>query len=139
EPYGYQKRILGSTYVAGDEYDSFLKQAAPESGGIRKQFEDSGLTANGWQARPWALADNLHPTAWIVAQARKVLNEAGEEKPVFLTASFFAPHPPLFPPKRYFDFYAKQKLPQPAHGDWVDWAALSPKGDKAGHRVRLEG
>src|SRR6185369_2578653 len=46
---------------------------------------------------------------------------------------------PLFPPKRFFEFYHKQKLPPAAHGDWVDWQALSPKGDKPGHRVRLEG
>ena len=30
-------------------------------------------------------------------------------------------------------------MPAPAHSDWVDWASLSPEGDKAGHRVRLEG
>src|SRR6266566_5074488 len=33
EPYGYQTRIRGSTYVAGDDYDTFLKRSAPESGG----------------------------------------------------------------------------------------------------------
>src|SRR5437870_318787 len=49
EPYGFQKQILASTYVSNDAYDQFLKQAAPESGGIRKLFEDFGLTANGWQ------------------------------------------------------------------------------------------
>ena len=32
-----------------------------------------------------------------------------------------------------------EKLPAPAHGDWVDWQALSTKGDEAGHRVLLEG
>src|SRR5438552_13778293 len=26
-----------------------------------------------------------------------------------------------------------------SHGDWVDWKALSPEGDKQGHRVLLEG
>jgi len=29
--------------------------------------------------------------------------------------------------------------PDPARGDWVDWASLSPEGDRNGHRVRLEG
>jgi arylsulfatase A-like enzyme len=58
---------------------------------------------------------------------------------LFLTASFFAPHPPLFPPKRFFEHFASEKLATPAHGDWVNWKALSPKGDAQGHRVLLEG
>jgi len=58
---------------------------------------------------------------------------------LFLTASFYAPHPPLFPPKRIFDDVAKRSLPGPARGDWVEWAALKTDGDKGGHRVLLEG
>ncbi len=136
---GYQKRFLGSTYVANDEYDKFLKQSAPQTGGIKKLVKKLGVTYNHWQAKPWPLADNLHPTAWIVEQSRKVVREADADKPLFLTTSFYAPHPPLFPPKKYFDACAKRKLPPPARGDWVDWKALSPKGDRNGHRVLLEG
>ena len=139
ESYGYQKEIRGSTYVAGDEYDNFLKQAAPDTGGIRGLVAKLGLSNNGWQAAPWPLADDLHPTAWIVTQARKTLQEVPVDKPLFLTTSFYSPHPPLFPPRKYFDAYLARKLPAPAHGDWVDWAALTPKGDRAGHRVLLEG
>ncbi|MHC4494506.1 MAG: sulfatase-like hydrolase/transferase, partial [Planctomycetota bacterium] len=108
---GYQKRILGSTYVANDEYDKFLKKSAPETGGIRKLVEDLGVTYNHWQAKPWPLADNLHPNEWIVNQSRKVIVEADVDKPLFLTSSFYAPHPPLFPPKKYFDAYMEQELP----------------------------
>lgn len=136
---GYQKQILGSTYVADDEYDRFLKRSAPETGGIRKLVEDLGVTYNHWQAKPWPLADALHPTEWIVNQSRKLVAEADADQPLFLTSSFYAPHPPLFPPRKYFDAYLKQKLPSPAHGDWVDWEALSPKGDRNGHRVLLSG
>ena len=136
---GYQKRILGSTYVANDEYDRFLKRSAPETGGIRKLVKDLGVTYNHWQAKPWPLADNLHPTEWVVNQSRKVVAEAGADQPLFLTSSFYAPHPPLFPPRKYFDTYLKQELPTPAHGDWVDWGALSPKGDRTGHRILLKG
>jgi len=139
ESYGYQKEIRGSTYVAGDDYDTFLKQVAPDTGGIRNLVTRLGLSNNGWQAAPWPLADDLHPTAWVVEQARKTLRAAAPDQPLFLTTSFYAPHPPLFPPRRYFDAYMVQKLPAPAHGDWVNWPALSPEGDKAGHRVLLEG
>src|SRR5512137_2506268 len=34
ESYGYEKEVRGSTHIDDDEYDRFLKQAAPESGGI---------------------------------------------------------------------------------------------------------
>lgn len=136
---GYQKQILGSTYVADDEYDSFLKKVAPESGGIRKVVGQLRLNFNLWPAAPWPLADSLHPTAWIVEQSRTMVKETPADRPLFLTASFYAPHPPLFPPKRFFEAFLNKTLPAPAHGDWVDWESLSPEGDKSGHRIRLEG
>ena len=136
---GYGRRILGSTHVDGDDYDTFLKDAAPETGGIRKLVERLGLTYNHWQAAPWPLADELHPTEWIVARSRAVIAEADPGTPLFLTTSFYAPHPPLFPPKKHFETCATRNLPAPAHGEWVDWSALSPKGDQNGHRVLLEG
>jgi arylsulfatase A-like enzyme len=136
---GYQRQILGSTHVDDDAYDQFLKQSAPETGGIRKLVSRLGVSYNHWQAKPWPLAEELHPTAWAVAQSRKVVGEAHAEKPLFLTTSFYAPHSPLFPPKRIFEDVAKRTLPQPARGDWVDWQALSEAGDKGGHRVLLAG
>jgi arylsulfatase A-like enzyme len=136
---GYQKQILGSTHVDNDDYDQFLKRSAPQTGGIRNLVKKMGITYNHWQAAPWPLADELHPTAWIVNQSLKVVRETNVDQPLFLTTSFYAPHPPLFPPKRYFDAYMNRTLPKPAHGDWVDWIALSPKGNRSGHRVLLEG
>jgi len=136
---GYQKQILGSTYVAGDDYDEYLKKAEPECGGIRNVIETLKVNCNRWPSAPWSLADELHPTAWIVQQSRQVVGATPSGQPLFLTASFYAPHPPLFPPKKFFDALLKKDLPPTAHGDWVDWAALSPSGDKQGHRIRLEG
>jgi arylsulfatase A-like enzyme len=125
--------------VNGDDYDSFLKKEAPASGGIGKVIKTLGVDCNMWPARPWSLADNLHPTAWVVSQSRKIVAEMPASQALFLTASFYAPHPPLFPPAKYFDAYMKADLPKPAHGDWVNWAALSPRGADGGHRVLLEG
>ncbi len=136
---GYQKQILGSTYVSDDDYDTELKKLAPASGGIRNIIKTLGLNANRWPAAPWPYADDLHPTAWVVQQARQVVSTATAGQPLFLTASFYAPHPPLFPPKKFFDAYMNKDLPPVARGDWVDWAALSTEGDKQGHRIRLEG
>ena len=123
---GYQKSILGSTYVNNDDYDKFLRAEAPQSGGIRKVINSLGIDCNHWGAAPWPLDDKLHPDAWIAAQSRKIVAEADADKPLFLTTSFYAPHSPLFPPKKYFDRCLAAKLPAPAHGDWVDWKTITP-------------
>ena len=136
---GYQRRILGSTYVAGDDYDQYLKQQVPESGGIRNVVERLGVTYNHWQANPWDLDDDLHPTAWIAQLSRKVVADTDDEKPLFLTTSFYAPHPPLFPPKKFWERHIESDLPAPARGDWVDWNSLTTQGNRSGHRVLLQG
>ena len=56
-----------------------------------------------------------------------------------MTVSFYAPHPPLFPPQEYYDRCLQGSLPPAAHGDWVDWQELTPQGADGGHRVLLEG
>ncbi len=136
---GYQKQILGSTHVSGDQYDQFLKRAAPQTGGIKNFVKKLGITYNHWQARPWPLDEELHPTNWVVRKSREVVQSSPAGAPLFLTTSFYAPHPPLFPPPKYFEPYMNKQLPAPAHGDWVDWDSLSPEGDRTGHRVLLEG
>ena len=136
---GYQQQILGSTYIPNDDYDRALRQAAPASGGIRQVIATLGVDTNRWPAKPWPLAEELHPTNWIVRRSREVITQAPAAQPLFLTASFYAPHPPLFPPARFFDRYMRMNLPPPAMGDWVDRAALRPEGDKPGHRILLEG
>ncbi len=137
---GYETDTLGSTYVSNDQYAADIKKVAPEITNFRKWVEGTlGLSYNHWQARPWPLTNDLHPTAWIVTQARKVVAGVPKEQPLFLTASFYAPHPPLFPPKKYFEGYLNRELPAAAHGDWVDWDSLTTKGTDGGHRVLLEG
>lgn len=137
---GYQREVLGSTHVENDEYHKFLQEAVPEVKGLRDFVTDMGLTYNQWQAKPWPLENRLHPTEWVVARSRDVVRETAADQPLFLTTSFYAPHPPLFPPSEYFDrLYKNESLPVSAHGNWVDWDALTPEGDKQGHRILLEG
>lgn len=54
---GCQRQILGSTYVSDDAYDTDLKKAVPESGGIRSLITKLGVDCNRWPAAPWPLAD----------------------------------------------------------------------------------
>jgi len=137
---GYQESILGSTYVGNDDYDKFLLGVAPKTGGIRNLVIDKmHLTYNYWQAKPWPLPHEWHPTEWIVDRSLQIVKETAPDKPLFLTTSFYAPHPPLFPPKNFFDDNYRSERPAPAHGDWVRWDTLSPAGDARGHRILLEG
>ena len=134
--YGYDTRILGSTYIADDDYASMLDKEIPDLGGVR----GIGLSFNGWQARPWPLAEHLHPTNWTVRQARELIERHDDEAPLFLTASFLAPHPPLFPPAFYMNRYLRMDLPPPSIGAW----AQPPPNDGRGvgvdaHRTVLRG
>lgn len=81
----------------------------------------------------------MHPTAWIVRRSREVVAGTPASQPLFLTASFYAPHPPLFPPARVFEKYLAAPMPPIAMGGWVDRRALRPEDDTAGARVLLEG
>jgi arylsulfatase A-like enzyme len=136
---GYQTQILGSTYIAGDAYDLDLQRAAPAAGGIRPIVERLQLDNNRWPAKPWPLAEELHPTSWIVRRSRETIAQTSPSSPLFLTASFYAPHPPLFPPARIFDSHLKKTLPAVAMGAWVDRRGLSPDGNTSGQRILLEG
>ncbi len=136
---GYERRLLASTYIADDDYDRELKAALPAIGGIRGVVATLRLDNNRWPAAPWPHAEELHPTAWIVRRSREVLVATPAGQPLFLTTSFYAPHPPLFPPARLFEKYLAAKLPPTAMGSWVDRAPLRPEGDKAGARILLEG
>ena len=40
--------------------------------------------------------------------------------PFFLNLSFIDPHPPLTPPRFYYDRYIDRDLPPPDVGDWAD-------------------
>ncbi len=140
---GYQVAVKGSTYVEGDDYVQFLQaRLSPETRlgrplherGIRALVAAMGVTYNHWEAEPWPLDDAWHPTSWVAREAQEFVEGAAGEEPLFLTASFYAPHPPLFPPAEYFEFYLQSELPPPARGAWVDWDSLTPQGGEGGRR-----
>jgi arylsulfatase len=136
EPYGFERRVLGSVYIQNDDYARALDEAVPGMGGVRGM----GISSNGWQAKPWTLDEWLHPTNWTVNQARQLLAGSSDGRPLFLVASFYAPHPPLIPPAFYLERYLRLDLPPPAIGEW----AAPPPGGGIGagvdaHRTVLRG
>lgn len=137
EGYGYERQILGSTYIDDDDYAKFLDAALPHAGGVK----GLGISFNGWAARPWPYDEFLHPNHWITNQSRKVIAGHDSAKPLFLTASYYAPHPPLIPPACYYDRYAGMELPRAAEGAWTPWP--KPKGTPGvgvdAHWTQLDG
>jgi len=127
EDYGFQDRTNASCYVENDDYSRALEAAFPGQGG----FKGHGLSNNGWTARTWQFPDPWHPTNWIANRTREKIRSASNDRPHFITASFYAPHPPFLPPAFYFERYLRLDLPQPTIGDW----AHPPEGSERGCRV----
>ena len=57
EPYGFERRVLGSTYVRDDDYARYLAEQAPDLGGIR----GIGLSCNGREANLTRLRPGVSP------------------------------------------------------------------------------
>jgi arylsulfatase len=77
-----------------------------------------GMTGNTWNARPWHLSEDLHPTAWCVSKAIDFLERRDPTLPFFLNVGIFHPHPPCTPPEHYFRRYLERDLPEPVEADW---------------------
>ncbi len=105
-----------------DDYVPWLKARA----GYDAMYDSNGLDCNSWLARPWHLAEELHPTNWVVTQSLDFLNRRDTTKPFFLHMSFVRPHSPLDPPQTYWDMYADRDFPTPVVGDWADTSVSGP-------------
>ncbi|MDQ6423483.1 arylsulfatase [Paenibacillus sp. LHD-117] len=100
-----------------DDYLTWLRQTA----GAHLDITDNGLDCNASTiARPWHLAEELHPTNWTVTQSIDFLRRRDPSKPFFLYTSFVRPHSPLDPPQAYLDMYDGLDFPDCPIGDWVD-------------------
>lgn len=115
KPYGFADRTYATAYKDDDEYAQEFEAAFPGQGGLKSH----GLSSNGQTVKPWQFPDAWHPTTWIANRARQKLAAAPDDRPHFLTASFFAPHPPLLPPACYYERYLAMDLPPRALGDWT--------------------
>jgi len=131
--YGYEH--FTSTYFDSpdDEYGKDLARAPYGPSDLR----GSGISNNGWTARPWHLDESLHPTNWVTRKNREFLRSADETCPLFLTASFQGPHPPLTPPAFYMERYLRCELAEPRIGAWTEPPPLH-SGIEA-RRVHLQG
>jgi hypothetical protein len=72
------------------------------------------------RARPFPFDEELHPTVWTTSQGLRFLDRRDPTRPFFLTLSYVRPHPPLDPPRSYWEQYLDRRIPEPVVGDWVD-------------------
>jgi arylsulfatase len=87
-----------------------------------------GVSANGWVGRPDILPEEKTHTFWCVDQAMRFLQARDPSSPFLLNVSFIQPHPPLTPPKFYYDRYINEDLPLPVIGDWAPPFAQPERG-----------
>ena len=137
---GYQTRLVGKshsqplkrgsthrTIFGFDDMDLHVGSSVYEddySHWLYSRREDDqrahGLAHGGWDARPWHLDEEEHPTNWTTRQALEFLERRDDNRPFFLALSYVRPHPPLDPPRAYWEQYIDTDLPDPSIGDWVD-------------------
>lgn len=110
-----RKRYGFQHMVDFGEYHDWLEKQSPESGGWR----GSGIMNNDHTAYPWPLPDYMHSTNWIVQRALEFLEKRDPSCPFFLNVCFLAAHPPLQPPRDYFERYIRTGVPDPHIGDWA--------------------
>lgn len=113
--YLHCERRDNKDYDLVDDYNPWLREKL----GTAADYIDTGLGCNGYVARPWAHAEMLHPSSWVVTQSIDFLRRRDTSKPFFLKMSFHRPHPPLDPPKYYLEHYLQKELPEVVVGDWA--------------------
>ncbi|MHB1097095.1 MAG: arylsulfatase [Gemmatimonadaceae bacterium] len=97
------------------DYRSWFWSEAPD-----EDPDATGLNWNGYEARPYALPERLHPTTWTGDTAVRFLREYKRPEPFFLKVSFSRPHSPYDPPRRWMDRYDGVDIPPAAEGAWAD-------------------
>lgn len=103
-----------------DDYELFLG----DRGFAGRQF-DHGMSNNEYTARPWHLPEDCHVTNWTAREMSRAIRRRDPTRPGFWYLSFVHPHPPLVPPRVYWDMYRDTEIPAPPIGDWAaDPAAL---------------
>ncbi len=75
-----------------------------------------GMPLDGYSARDWPYDEALHQTTWTINRAIDFLDQRDVDAPLFMAVGTVAPHPPLIPPKFYYDRYDRRQLTPPKVG-----------------------
>ena len=135
---GYQTEMIGKLHLSPlrRRYGFDHMQLADATRGVDNEYVDwlqtvhgrtdvhpgmaHGVSSNGWVGRPHHLPEEQMHTFWVIDRAMAFLQRRDTSCPFFLNLSFIDPHPPLTPPRPYYDRYIDRELPAPDIGDWAD-------------------
>ncbi len=121
--YGFDHMVLSetpnwrptSTWQHRNDYVRWLR-----SQGVNDHPHGHGIDSNGRLALPWPLEERWHHNNWLAAEAVKFLTEDRDPSaPFFLHLSFTHPHPPLVPPRDYFERYLQKEVGDATVGKWA--------------------
>ncbi|HIM57364.1 MAG TPA: arylsulfatase [Candidatus Latescibacteria bacterium] len=116
---GFDEVILceeGRHHLGGDDddFERFL-----QSEGYGGQELTHAMGNNVYDTRPWHLPEHCHPTNWTAREMCRVIQRRDPTRPAFWYCSFIAPHPPLVPPRDYFDLYDRLGVDEPFVAEWA--------------------
>lgn len=111
-------RIIGQANNEFKGYDDYEMWLAEQ--GYSGQAFGHGMANNGHSMTAWHLPDHLHPTEWIGTESCKAIKTRDWTRPLFLWASFTAPHPPLTPLYKDLLLYNENEMREPVLGDWLE-------------------
>jgi arylsulfatase A-like enzyme len=118
-----------------DDYIAWLRR---ETGRPDADYFEHGVHCNSIVARPWLMAEYLHPTNWVVSRGIDFLSRHQGDRPFFLYLSFHRPHPPYDPPAWALEQYLNAPMPPPPVGNWAEIFAAhdscSPEAVRARYR-----
>ena len=97
-----------------DDFERFL-----ESEGYAGQELTHAMGNNEYVTRPWHLPEHCHPTNWTTREMCRVIQRRDPTRPALWYCSYIAPHPPITPPRDYFDLYRDIGVEEPFVGDWA--------------------
>ena len=113
-------QLADNTREANNDYVQWLRTQRAEMTAVVDPGMMHGVSANGWVGRPHTLPEEQMHSFWVVNQAMEFLQKRDPACPFFLNLSFIDPHPPLTPPRHYYERYiAGDDLTFPVVGDWA--------------------
>ncbi len=136
--YGFERAELARNHTdeahAGQHYALWMMEKGYENwrdyflpNPPQFSFPGDQYTKSGHQHRnpgqAWEIPEEIHYNAWIAERTNALMAEcAGENRPFFLWASFFDPHPDYMVPEPYASMYdpAKATVPHHTEGEFDD-------------------
>ena len=108
-----------SQNLDGDYVNDYFEWVNEKTDG-KLHERDLGLGSNSWMAKPSLLPEELHNNTWVVEKGMDFIRRRDKTRPYFLNLSFVRPHPPIDPPKEFWDMYKDIEIDSVPIGNWSE-------------------